>query len=270
MLNRPGSASASALGRHVCDVAAALSLEVGVALLQCDVYRRIWAVACTLRLQLPALLSQALHAVVRHPSLNAASSKPILVAGNFGVFNLCSTLKSAEAFTASYVRDEAEKRGSIRDNDLANVFVTRYQQSDGVLRETVKFARRLAKENGYQVEEQKIEGVRVFRITGNGETWALWAAKRYVVKVGGRGRDSIPGDLVEAYGDRFGSRLAGGMLEGPLPPGPEPKKTEGSDAEPYDENNPKPDWETYDPKKPSPNVTTPKETPVPETPRPNR
>lgn len=176
----------------------------------------------------------------------------------------------AEAFTASYVRDEAEKRGTIRDNDLANVFVTRYQQSDGVLRETVKFARRLAKENGYQVEEQKIEGVRVFRITGNGETWALWAAKSYVVKVGGRGRDSIPGDLVEAYGDRFGSRLAGGMLEGPLPPGPEPKKAEGSDAEPYDENNPKPDWETYDPKKPSPKVTTPKETPVPETPRSNR
>ncbi|HPH64101.1 MAG TPA: hypothetical protein PLF40_00075 [Kofleriaceae bacterium] len=163
----------------------------------------------------------------------------------------------AEAFTASYVRDEAEKRGSIRDNDLANAFVTRYAQPDGVLRETVKFARRLAKESGYQVEEQTIEGVRVFRITGNGETWALWAAKKYVVKVGGRGRDSIPGDLVEAYGDRYNSKLAGGMLEGPLPPGPEPKKQDGSGAEPYDENNPKPDWETYDPKKAAPAINGP-------------
>ena len=83
----------------------------------------------------------------------------------------------AKAFTASYVDVEGEKRGVLRDEDVVNVFVTQYQEPDGVLRETVKFVRKLAKDNGYQVDEDKIDGVRVFKIVGNGETWAMWAAK---------------------------------------------------------------------------------------------
>jgi hypothetical protein len=59
-----------------------------------------------------------------------------------------------------------------------------------------------------------------------------------------------------------------------LPPGPEPKKQEGSGAEPYDENNPKPDWETYDPKKAAPAIngpkteTAPSELPLPDATKP--
>ncbi len=151
----------------------------------------------------------------------------------------------AEAYTASYVRDEAEKRGRIEDADLVNVFVTRYQKAPGVLRETVRFARRLAQEAGYTVEEGKVGGVRALTITGNGEAWVMWAASRHVVKVGGRGRDGVPAGMVEAYGDRYPSVLPSGVLEGALPE-PELEAGEGKPVEddpkaPYDPDNPQAD-----------------------------
>jgi len=153
-----------------------------------------------------------------------------------------------EAFTASYVTESAEKRGKIDEKDIVNVFVTRYEKDDGIVRETVKLARRLAAENGYQVDEGKIAGARALTITGNGESWVMWPAKRHVVKVGGRGRDSVPKAMVESYADRYPSRLPGGSLEGPLPPGPEaPPKTDPKEA--YDPNNPKPDLDKVDPNK---------------------
>ena len=154
----------------------------------------------------------------------------------------------AEAYTASYVADSAEKAGRVADKDVVNVFVTRYEKDDGVLRETVKLARRLAAEQGYQVEEDKIGGARALKINGHGESWVLWAAKNHVVKVGGRGRENVPSSMVSSYADRYPSVLPGGVLEGPLPPGPDsgPKKEE---KDPYDANNPKPDLDKYDPKK---------------------
>src|SRR6267142_7031248 len=66
----------------------------------------------------------------------------------------------AEAYTASYVAEDAEKRGHVDDKDVVNVFVTKYEREDGIVRETVKLARRLAAEQGYQVDENKIEGAR--------------------------------------------------------------------------------------------------------------
>ena len=154
----------------------------------------------------------------------------------------------AEAFTASYIADAAEKRGKIEDKDVVNVFVTRYAKDDGVLRETVKLARRLAAEQGYQVEEDKIGAARTLTINGHGESWVLWAAKKHVVKVGGRNRENVPKEVVDSYADRYPSTLPGGALEGPLPAGPDaaPKK---QDKEKYDESNPKPDMDKYDPKK---------------------
>lgn len=150
----------------------------------------------------------------------------------------------AEAFTASYVREEARKRGRIEDADVVNVFVTRYQKAPGVLRETVRFARRLAQEAGYTVEEGKVGGVRSLTITGNGEAWVMWAASRHVVKVGGRNRDSVPAGMVEAYGDRYPSILPSGVLEGALPE-PELEAGEGKPVEdpkaPYDPDNPQAD-----------------------------
>ena len=132
-----------------------------------------------------------------------------------------------------------------------NVFVTRYEKDDGVLRETVKLARRLAAEQGYQVDEDKIGGARALTINGHGESWVMWAAKKHVVKVGGRGRDDVPDAMVASYADRYPSVLPGGSLEGPLPAGPddaEPTKANDEEA-PYDPNNPKPDLDKYDPKK---------------------
>jgi hypothetical protein len=148
------------------------------------------------------------------------------------------------AHTATYARDAAEKLGRLTDEDVATAVVTRYERDDGVLRETVKFVRRLAGEGGYAVEEARLGGVRVVLITGHGEAWALWAAPRHVVKIGGHGRGQVPGGLVERYGARYPSRLGGDVLDGPLPPGPEAPPAEEA---PYDPDSPRPDWDTYDP-----------------------
>jgi hypothetical protein len=154
----------------------------------------------------------------------------------------------AEAYTATYVNDRAEREHPTRlgDQDLVNVFVTRYARPDGVLREMVRFVRRLAQEAGYQVDETKIGGVRVVTIAGHDEWWAMWAATGAVVKVGGRGRSDAPSDLVKSYGARYPSVISGGVLEGPLPPGPEEKRDPNA---PYDPDNPTPDWKGYDPDK---------------------
>jgi hypothetical protein len=154
----------------------------------------------------------------------------------------------AEAYTASYVAETAEKQGHVEDKDVVSVFVTRYDRDDGVLRETVKLVRRLAAEGGYQVDEDKIGGARALTINGHGESWVMWAAKKHVVKVGGRGRDTVPAAMVESYADRYPSVVPGGVLEGPLPPGPDNQGPKDEKQE-YDPNAPKPDLDQYDPKK---------------------
>jgi hypothetical protein len=123
---------------------------------------------------------------------------------------------AAVAHTASYLTVDAEKTGKIDDGDLASVFVTEYEKETGVGRALVRFARRLAQEAGYVVEETSIGGQRVFRVVGHGEAWAFWASGRFVVKVGGRGLDKIPAGLVEAYGRRYPSRIKEGALDAPL------------------------------------------------------
>jgi hypothetical protein len=156
----------------------------------------------------------------------------------------------AEAYSASYITADAEKRGRIEDRDLVNVFVTRYASPEGVVRAMVKLARRLAADNGYQVEDAKIAGARALSITGRGEAWVMWPSSRYVVKVGGRGRTDVPASMVEPYVDRYPSQLPGGSLEGPLPPGrDEPPATHKLDRPAYDPSNPRPDAERYDPNK---------------------
>ncbi len=152
---------------------------------------------------------------------------------------------TAEAFAASYVSAAAEARGQLQNTDIVNVFVTRYAKDDGIVRETVRLARRLAAEKGYRVDEAKIAGTRVLTIAGNDESWVLWPATLHVVKVGGVGRTEVPESLVEAYAERYASRLPGGALEGALPPGPGQKPASEKPA--YDSANPKPDLEKYDP-----------------------
>jgi len=149
---------------------------------------------------------------------------------------------TAVAYTATYVQSEAEKRGRLGDRDLVSVFVTRYEKNDGVAVETTRFAQRLAKEAGYQVEETELGGVRAVSIRGHGEAWVLWTAARHVVKVGGRGRDDVPESMVAAYGKRYPSTMTRGALRAPLPP------ERAEPEEPYDPSHPTPDWKRYDPK----------------------
>ena len=152
-----------------------------------------------------------------------------------------------EAYSASYITSDAEKRGKIEDKDLVNVTVTSYEKPDGVVRETVKLVRRLAQEKGYQVDEEKISGVRALTIKGPAEAWVMWPSKTHVVKVGGQGRTSVPGSVVESYGDRYPSKLPGGSLEGPLPAGPDDKPKKGNETPKYDPNNPQANPDHYDP-----------------------
>jgi len=157
----------------------------------------------------------------------------------------------AEAYSASYITADAEQRGRIEDKDLVNVFVTGYERSDGVVRATVKLARRLAQDGGYQVEEDKIAGARTLTIVGRGEAWVMWPSNKHVVKVGGRGRSEVPKSMVANYVDRYPSQLPGGALEGALPPGPEdaPAPSKRIPKPEYDPNSPRPDIEHYDPNK---------------------
>jgi hypothetical protein len=126
----------------------------------------------------------------------------------------------ATAHTASYARVEAEKAGRLREGDVASVFVTEYQRDQDVARALVRFARRLAKEAGYAVEETVLGGLRVFRVVGHGEAWAFWSSGRFVVKVGGRGLEKVPAGIVSEYGRRYPSRIKDGALDEPSAPEP--------------------------------------------------
>ncbi len=122
----------------------------------------------------------------------------------------------AVAHTASYARVDAEKSGRLQEGDVASVFVTEYERDENVGGSLVRFARRLAQEAGYVVEETELGGQRVFRVIGHGEAWAFWSSGRFVVKVGGRGLDKIPSGIVTEYGRRYPSRVKDGALEEPL------------------------------------------------------
>jgi hypothetical protein len=147
----------------------------------------------------------------------------------------------SQGYTASYVLNAAEKRGRLSEGDVVSVFVTRFKSNSGIQRALIKFVRRLAQEQGYVVEEDVMEGTRVFSIKGHGESWAMWASVKHVIKIGGPGVDKPPGSLVESYSERYPSRIKAGALEGELPGGPdiEPKIKK----QPYDSDNPTPDWE---------------------------
>jgi hypothetical protein len=145
----------------------------------------------------------------------------------------------AVAHTASYAQKSAEKAGSLSEKDVVSVFVTRYEKKAGVTRGLVHWVRRLSQERGYAVEEKRIEGVRLFELVGAGEYWVAWAAKRHIVKIGGPGRESAPGDLVEAYSDRYPSKLRSGDLEDAFLDEPDEAEVQ---EEPFDADNPRPEW----------------------------
>ncbi len=122
----------------------------------------------------------------------------------------------AVAFSASYVPAEALKRAQVDDRDVVSAMVTRYQSDRGVQAALVEFARRLAQESGYVVDEDRVSGVRLIRVGGHGEAWVLWAARGTIVKIGGR-RDGVPKALISRYGEQYPSRLPAGSLLQPTP-----------------------------------------------------
>jgi hypothetical protein len=152
----------------------------------------------------------------------------------------------AVGYTATYVRKDAERENRVRQEAIASAFVTRYEQDRGVLRAMLELAQRLENDAGYDVEVQSPGDVLVISITGKGESWALWYSAGHVIKIGGRGLPSVPEELVEAYGERYPSRLTSDVLDRPLPPEDiVPAGEEAGDGPAYDPDNPTPDWESY-------------------------
>jgi hypothetical protein len=145
------------------------------------------------------------------------------------------------AHTASYARGAAEKRGRLAAGDVVSAVVTRYQRGLGVDRALIEFARKLARDATYRVEERVVGEVRLLLVSGGGEAWALWPAARHVVKLGGPGVVDVPEDLIAAYGERYPSRLEPDALERPLPPGPEASPP--APAAPFDPDHPEPTWQ---------------------------
>lgn len=152
----------------------------------------------------------------------------------------------AVGHTGTYVRKDAEREGRIAPETIASTFVTRYEQDRGILRALIEFVQRLENDAGYEVEIQSPGGVVVISVTGQGESWALWYSREHLIKIGGRGLESIPEELVEAYGERYPSRLTSDVLDRPLPPEDAPAGGKpGEEEAPYDPDNPTPDWESY-------------------------
>ncbi|GAB4558481.1 MAG: hypothetical protein Tsb0020_03500 [Haliangiales bacterium] len=152
---------------------------------------------------------------------------------------------TAVGHTATYVHKDAERAGRLNTGDLANAFVTRYEHDRGLLRALLEFVGRLADDSGYEVEMRSIGGVDVISVVGQGEVWALWQAPQHIVKVGGRGLEVAPEELVAAYGERYPSQLDSESLDRPLPPAEEVPAQDAPDAE-YDPDNPTPDWDQYE------------------------
>lgn len=122
------------------------------------------------------------------------------------------------AYAATYVLESALQRGRLRDGDLVNAVVTRFEKSDAVEPAFVALMRRLSNESGYSVEEREIDDAWVIEVRGFGEAWTWWTSGAHAVKVGGKGRTDVPEAVVEAYLDRYASGLAAGALDAPLVP----------------------------------------------------
>ena len=85
----------------------------------------------------------------------------------------------AEAYTASYITADAEKRGHIDDKDLVNVFVTRYEKPDGVVaRDGEARAPARAGAAATRSTRTRSPGARTLTIIGHGEAWVMWPSKR--------------------------------------------------------------------------------------------
>lgn len=152
----------------------------------------------------------------------------------------------AVGHTATYVRKDAEREGRIESDTLASVFVTRYQDNRGLLRGLVEFVKRLDDEGSYEVEVESLGDALVLSVRGQGESWALWQADKHIIKVGGRGRETLPEELVAAYAERYPSRLSGDILDRPLEelePTTEAPGPAADDDLPGD--SPAPDWDAY-------------------------
>jgi hypothetical protein len=107
-------------------------------------------------------------------------------------------------FTAVYQRRETVGKPQVGRSDLAVAFVTEYEHAQGLAGE---IAERVHKLEGYKVKADKRGGVKVLVLTGDGDAWAFWPSRNFLVKVGGPETRDPPTPLIKAYGALYPSDL---------------------------------------------------------------
>jgi hypothetical protein len=142
----------------------------------------------------------------------------------------------AVGHTATYVA-RRERRGE--HIPYANVFVTAYDNAQGLAAELRRQVRSLA---SYEAEVRDFGGGRVWYLdAGPGDRWALWVSGRYIVKVGGSEElEEVPQPIVSTYMgiypsdlDEHGRARDGTQSAGELPGGaPSPESETPAEGEP--------------------------------------
>jgi hypothetical protein len=138
--------------------------------------------------------------------------------------------------TATYVRRPGRAEQTV---PFANVFVSVYEQPQGLAAEVRRQVRALA---SYEVSVRDLGGGRVWYLdAGPGDRWALWVSGPHVVKVGASDAlDDVPETIVSHYMGVYPSDLDehGRAREGTASAGDLPTEQPGTGGEGEDEEVP--------------------------------
>jgi len=94
--------------------------------------------------------------------------------------------------TAVYQTRETMGHTTVSRTAMAVAFVTEYERADDVKKTLDGKVQEL---KGYKIKKEK----EFWRITGEGDAWALWASGKYIVKVGVPDGTQAPAELIKAY-----------------------------------------------------------------------
>ena len=94
--------------------------------------------------------------------------------------------------TAVYQTRETMGRPNVPRTAMAVAFVTEYESATEVAKTLDDKVQQL---KGYKIKKEK----EFWRITGDGDAWALWASGKYIVKVGVPEGSEVPKELIKAY-----------------------------------------------------------------------
>ena len=99
---------------------------------------------------------------------------------------------SGVGHTAVYQTRDTMGRVNVPRSAMAVAFVTEYERAEDVKKYLEDKVQEL---KGYKIKKEK----EFWRLSGDGDAWALWASGKYIVKVGVPDGTTVPTELVTAY-----------------------------------------------------------------------